>query len=119
MATISPSTTSNLIRLGIDPHLRRFGLSVRPRVSKAEWPDLDTRQSRGARRRGRIGSVEARQAIVESEQVERVLARLGKRCVVLVGMMGAGKTSIGRRLANLLHLPFLDADSEIEKAANL
>ena len=33
--------------------------------------------------------------------------------------MGAGKTSIGRRLANLLHLPFLDADSEIEKAANL
>jgi shikimate kinase len=63
--------------------------------------------------------VEARQAIVESDQIERVLARLGKRCIVLVGMMGAGKTSIGRRLANLLHLPFLDADSEIEKAANL
>jgi shikimate kinase len=63
--------------------------------------------------------VEARQPIVESEQIERVLARLGRRCIVLVGMMGAGKTSIGRRLANLLHLPFLDADSEIEKAANL
>ena len=63
--------------------------------------------------------MEARQAIVESDQIERVLARLGKRCIVLVGMMGAGKTSIGRRLANLLHLPFLDADSEIEKAANL
>jgi shikimate kinase len=63
--------------------------------------------------------VEARQATVENEQIERVLARLGKRCIVLVGMMGAGKTSIGRRLANLLHLPFLDADSEIEKAANL
>jgi shikimate kinase len=63
--------------------------------------------------------VEARQAIVESDQIERVLARLGKRSIVLVGMMGAGKTSIGRRLANLLHLPFLDADSEIEKAANL
>jgi shikimate kinase len=63
--------------------------------------------------------VEVRQAIAESDQVERVLARLGKRCIVLVGMMGAGKTSIGRRLANLLHLPFLDADSEIEKAANL
>jgi shikimate kinase len=63
--------------------------------------------------------VEARQTTVENEQIERVLARLGKRCIVLVGMMGAGKTSIGRRLANLLHLPFLDADAEIEKAANL
>ena len=46
-------------------------------------------------------------------------AALGRRSIVLVGMMGAGKTSIGKRLANLLHLPFLDADSEIEKAANL
>ena len=64
--------------------------------------------------------MDARQAAVaDSEQCERVLARLGKRCIVLVGMMGAGKTSIGRRLANLLHLPFLDADGEIEKAANL
>ena len=43
----------------------------------------------------------------------------GKRCIVLVGMMGAGKSSIGRRLANVLHLPFIDADAEIEKAANL
>ena len=63
--------------------------------------------------------MEARQAVADGEQIERVLARLGKRCIVLVGMMGAGKTSIGRRLANLLHLPFLDADAEIEKAANL
>jgi shikimate kinase len=63
--------------------------------------------------------MDIRQATVaDSEQIERVLARLGKRCIVLVGMMGAGKTSIGRRLANLLHLPFLDADAEIEKAAN-
>ena len=63
--------------------------------------------------------MDARQAAVDGEQIDRVLARLGKRCIVLVGMMGAGKTSIGRRLANLLHLPFLDADAEIEKAANL
>jgi shikimate kinase len=63
--------------------------------------------------------MEARQAIADGAQIERVLAQLGKRCVVLVGMMGAGKTSIGKRLANILHLPFLDADSEIEKAANL
>jgi shikimate kinase len=37
--------------------------------------------------------------------------------VVLVGMMGAGKTSIGVRLARALHIPFRDADREIEKAA--
>ena len=63
--------------------------------------------------------MEARPAVAETGQVERVLALLGQRCIVLVGMMGAGKTSIGRRLANVLHLPFVDADAEIEKAANL
>ena len=39
------------------------------------------------------------------------------RSIVLVGLMGAGKTSIGRRLAARLGLPFLDADAEIELAA--
>lgn len=39
------------------------------------------------------------------------------RTIVLVGLMGAGKTSIGRRLADRLRLPFTDADAEIEKAA--
>jgi shikimate kinase len=39
------------------------------------------------------------------------------RIVVLVGLMGAGKTSIGRRLADRLGVPFVDADEEIEKAA--
>src|SRR4051812_50151858 len=39
------------------------------------------------------------------------------RSVVLVGLMGAGKTSIGRRLAARLGLPFRDADAEIELAA--
>ncbi len=42
-----------------------------------------------------------------------------QRSVVLVGMPGAGKTSIGRRLAARLHLPFLDADHEIETAAGI
>lgn len=41
------------------------------------------------------------------------------RSIVLVGLMGAGKTSIGRRLAKHLHLPFIDADAEIAKAAGL
>ena len=44
-------------------------------------------------------------------------AALGTRSVVLVGMMGAGKSTIGRRLAARLRLPFLDADIEIEAAA--
>jgi shikimate kinase len=39
--------------------------------------------------------------------------------VVLIGMMGAGKSSIGRRLAVRLGLPFIDADAEIEKAAGM
>jgi len=37
--------------------------------------------------------------------------------LVLVGLMGSGKTSIGRRLAARLNRPFVDADAEIEKAA--
>jgi len=46
-------------------------------------------------------------------------ASLGRRSVVLVGMMGAGKSSIGRRLAARLGIPFVDADTEIEKAAGM
>ena len=40
-----------------------------------------------------------------------------RRPIVLVGLMGVGKSTIGRRLAARLHLPFVDADSEIERAA--
>ena len=42
---------------------------------------------------------------------------LPRRTIVLVGLMGAGKTKIGRRLAVRLSLPFSDSDSEIEAAA--
>jgi shikimate kinase len=48
-----------------------------------------------------------------------IAAALGRRSVVLVGMMGAGKSTIGRRLAARLRLPFLDADTEIEAAAGM
>ena len=47
------------------------------------------------------------------------LAVLGSRSIVLVGMMGAGKSTIGRRLAARLRLPFTDADTEIEAAAGM
>ncbi|WP_405041371.1 shikimate kinase [Parvibaculum sp.] len=41
----------------------------------------------------------------------------GERSIVLVGLMGAGKTTVGRRLAQKLGLPFVDTDAEIERAA--
>lgn len=47
-----------------------------------------------------------------------IVRRLGARPIVLIGMMGAGKSSIGKRLAARLGLPFYDADVEIERAAN-
>lgn len=43
----------------------------------------------------------------------------GKRHIVLVGLMGAGKTSVGRLIAKRLKMAFTDADTEIEKAAGL
>jgi shikimate kinase len=48
-----------------------------------------------------------------------IKSALGARSVVLVGMMGAGKSTIGRRLAARLGLPFFDADVEIEAAAGM
>jgi shikimate kinase len=48
-----------------------------------------------------------------------IVKALGRRSVVLVGMMGAGKSSIGRRLGLRLAVPFVDADAEIEAAAGM
>ena len=57
----------------------------------------------------------------ENEQASAaaILGLLGPRSIVLVGMMGVGKSSIGRRLAARLGVPFVDADSEIETAAGM
>src|ERR1700754_1003742 len=54
-----------------------------------------------------------------TSQETDIVSALGTRSVVLVGMMGAGKSTIGRRLAVRLRLPFLDADNEIETAAGM
>ena len=45
--------------------------------------------------------------------------KLGDRSIVLVGLMGAGKSTVGKRLATTLRTPFLDADHEIEAAAGM
>lgn len=59
---------------------------------------------------GEGGRAETRQGVVE---------RLGTRSVVFVGLMGAGKTAIGRKVAISLGLPFLDSDHEIEAASRM
>lgn len=56
---------------------------------------------------------------VSTTRDAEIAAALGGRSVVLVGMMGAGKSTIGRRLSVRLALPFLDADVEIEAAAGM
>ena len=54
-----------------------------------------------------------------SQQDGALVAALGRRSIVLVGMMGAGKSSVGRKLASRLGLAFVDADSKIEEAAGM
>ena len=68
--------------------------------------DVKTSRSRDPDAAHRRGSVHA-----------RTVELLGRRSVVLVGMMGAGKTSVGKRLAGRLGLTFIDADTAIEEAA--
>ncbi len=54
---------------------------------------------------------------MEPETPLEPLSDLAARSIVLVGLMGVGKTTVGRRLASVLNLPFVDADHEIEQAA--
>ena len=56
-------------------------------------------------------------ALLRPEDLIR--GRLGRRAIVLVGLMGAGKSTVGRKLASRLGLPFKDADQEIQEAANM
>lgn len=56
---------------------------------------------------------------IETIDRAELRAALGQRAVVLVGMMGSGKSSVGRRLGARLGLPFVDADTEIETAAGM
>jgi shikimate kinase len=70
----------------------------------------------GAERRGALRSGASN---VDAAGPAALRLALGSRVIALVGMMGSGKTSIGRRLAAKLDLPFVDSDSEIELAAGM
>ncbi len=59
-----------------------------------------------------------RRAVSKETKVAAVLPLKLTKTVVMVGMMGAGKTAIGSSLARRLDVPFLDSDVEIERAAN-
>jgi len=65
-----------------------------------------------------MGELATHDAAVAPQEAA-LLAALARRSVVLVGMMGAGKSSIGRRLAQRLGVGFVDADAEIEAAAGM
>lgn len=57
-------------------------------------------------------------SIASSDNAPEIVAR-PDRTIVLVGMMGVGKSTVGKRLAHRLGVSFIDADNEIEKAAGL
>lgn len=56
---------------------------------------------------------------LKPDETTRLRDRLGQRPITLIGLMGAGKTTVGRRLAKLLDLPFRDTDVEIETASRM
>lgn len=55
----------------------------------------------------------------QSDRRDELLGLIGHRPIVLIGMMGAGKTTVGRRLAARLGRHFVDSDEEVEKAAGM
>ncbi len=60
-----------------------------------------------------MSEILAQQGVAQN-QIADILSALGARAIVFVGMMGSGKSTVGRRLAARLRLPFVDADHEIE-----
>ncbi|QIB33255.1 shikimate kinase [Ancylobacter pratisalsi] len=58
-------------------------------------------------------------AEIDDVRAAALRERLGTRSIVLIGMMGAGKSSVGKRLARRLAMRFADADTEIEEAAGM
>jgi len=68
-------------------------------------------------KRGRMMSTAKMADCGEASQPDSVRMALGRRSIVMVGLMGCGKSSVGKRLASRLGLAFTDADEEIEQSA--
>lgn len=89
---------------------RRSVLQVRARSHAIGMPRYQSRANRTM-----SDTALQHQATSDAE----IVASLSRRSIVLVGMMGAGKSSVGRKLASKLALAFVDADAEIEAAAGM
>ena len=63
-------------------------------------------------------SQELNRAVI-ADRASTIRRSLNNRSIVLVGIMGVGKSTIGKRLSQYLDIPFVDADKEIEKAAGM
>jgi shikimate kinase len=103
-ATITAIEVRNFPRLSIRAPCRSFLFSARPHRSYGikAFDLLAKNMEQNAR-----------------SNLSALRQQIAQRSLVLVGMMGAGKTTIGRRLAQRLNLPFTDADNEIEQAAGM
>ena len=114
-ASILPSCLTRLA-FSCRYRLEDVKASVRATHDMFELPDIPTiavpRGFADAGARGMNVSGRAQNAAVARK-------RLGDRVVVFVGLMGAGKTAIGRKLAQMLDLPFVDSDHEIETVSRM
>ena len=79
-------------------HRRKLALPVSASIGKAAMTNAD--------------------ALMSDAEIAALAQRID-RPIVLVGMMGVGKSTIGKKLAAVLHYPFTDADDEIEQAAKM
>jgi shikimate kinase len=69
--------------------------------------------------RGRGRQLTQPQAIAPEQDIEKARRVLGQRNLVFVGLMGAGKSAIGRLVAQMLEIPFVDSDHEIERVSRM
>lgn len=82
-------------------------------------PDMANRRpGRGARGRGRE-LTEPQPDAPEESDAQKARRVLGRRNLVFVGLMGAGKSAIGRLVAQMLEIPFVDSDHEIERVSRM
>ena len=83
------------------------------------WAKRAKRKRLGVSERRTNGMGAGQQPRRDEGQEQSPLAAVLARPIVLVGMMGAGKTAVGTQLARLLQVPFLDSDEELERAAQM